>query len=109
MESDQAIREEHQRLAAQYKAERQLLEEALRESANSSSSTSPEPERHKIKEIVNVEPLQFPNEVLESKKFGILQPIPRKEKKSEESEEIKELEKETKNFNKEVVKVNNYL
>lgn len=83
---EEAMRMEHNRLATQYKAERELLQQALRESANSSSSASPEPEKRTIEEVVSVEPVQL----TDSKKFGALQPIPRREKNPEKEEEEEE-------------------
>ncbi|XP_046627072.1 cilia- and flagella-associated protein 36 isoform X1 [Neodiprion virginianus] len=98
-ESDQAMRREHQRLATQYKTERQLLERALMEepSAKSSSGFSPEQERRETEKVVSVEPLQLTNTALKSKKFGVLQPIPQKLKKPGEDKIGEEIELVTKN------------
>ncbi|XP_046750649.1 cilia- and flagella-associated protein 36 isoform X2 [Diprion similis] len=99
LESDQAMRREHQRLATQYKTERQLLERALMEesSAKSSLGSSPEQEQREQEEAVSVEPLQLTNTALKSKKFGILQPIPQKLKKPGEDKTGEEMELVTKN------------
>ncbi|XP_015591060.1 cilia- and flagella-associated protein 36 isoform X2 [Cephus cinctus] len=92
LDPDPVLLEEHQRLASQYNAERELLQKALRESANSTRSHSPEPEQEQDEAVQNQSKTPLKN-IPELKKLVPLDPIPVKPKSNDDKAEEIEIKK----------------